>query len=250
MRNLALIQQKFERSSLSYNKNAIAQREIADDLYRKICLCVRGRSLNKILEIGCGTGFLTQSVIALNPSVYYLNDINQHVEDLLQPILKESIYQVLLGDAEKQEFPYQLDLVISSSCFQWFRNLPFFLTQIGRHIKPSGFLIFSCFGPDNLKEIKAISGTGLFYPSLGEIIENLPSSYELVFAEEKHIKLKFDTPYEVLKHLKYTGVNGGFSTVWTKSKFKDFCESYTKKFTQNNQVVLTYHPLYIGIKKR
>ena len=33
MRNLALIQQKFERSSLSYNKNAIAQREIADDLY-------------------------------------------------------------------------------------------------------------------------------------------------------------------------------------------------------------------------
>lgn len=249
MINTVLIQQKFEQSSFSYNKNAIAQKEIANYLYQKIDHYTKNKPLNRVLEIGCGTGLLTQSIANLNPDIYYLNDINQYVKNLIQPILKNTLHEILLGDAESQQFPYHLDMVVSSSCFQWLHNLPLFLNRISKHIKTDGFLFFSSFGQSNLKEVKSISGKGLIYPSLDDVIKISTPRYQLIFAEEKHIKLYFNTPYEVLKHLKNTGVNGGFNTVWTKSKLNDFCKSYQTRFSEHNQVTLTYHPLYIGLKK-
>lgn len=244
------LKKKFEQTSFSYNEYAIAQKKIAEHLHHLMSLYIQDKAWNKILEIGCGTGFLSQYIAQLNPSTYYLNDLNEYVEDLLRPILKEINYQVLVGDAEELQFPYHLDLVASSSCFQWFNDLLDFLNQIAQHIKEKGFLFFSSFGPDNLKEIRAITNRGLTYHSCSEIVELLPDCYELLFAKEEHLKLRFNCPYDVLKHLKYTGVNASFNTVWTKADFKNFCTQYSKYFTESAQVTLTYHPLYIGLKKR
>lgn len=249
MKEIQCIKQKFERSTLSYNRSAVAQKQIAQRLFQQIQHHMNTPQ-KRILEIGCGTGFLTQFIAQLNPSIYYLNDLNEQLEEVLQPQLKGLCYQIILGDAEQIEFPTQLDSVVSSSCVQWFRDLPRFLEQIANHICPGGHLFFSTFGPRNLQEIRAITQSGLPYFNTTELSALVPPNFELLFMEEEDIVLPFKSALDVLHHLKETGVNGGCRSRWTKSTLAAFCYQYEEQFKQQNNVPLTYHPIYIGLRKR
>lgn len=75
--------------------------------------------------------------------------------------------------------------------------------------------------------------------------------YKLLTAEESLIILKLDSPMDVLRHLKATGVTGVRYFQWNRKTIKDFTLSYKELYsTLEGQVTLTYHPIYLIAQKK
>lgn len=250
MINKQLITRRFSRAVESYNREAVAQRQIAhrmsDMLNRYL-----PRPCSRILEIGSGTGFLTRRLMdTLHPETLVLNDICQEMSTCFNDLLGSGRATFLAGDAETLSFPKGQDLIVSCSALQWFVFPEQFFERCNALLKHKGYFAFTTFGRDNLKEITSVTGSGLHYRSLEELKEALHIHYDIVSAREERISLSFDTPLNVLYHLKHTGVTAIRQQQWTKGDLQEFCDNYARLFSNGNSVTLTYHPIYIIAKKK
>lgn len=207
----------------------------------------------KVLEIGCGTGFVTELLAQkTSPAKYIAVDIIPEAETTVQRIFNnKSTAQFIQADASKlEEFPMHPDLFVSGATIQWIENLPVFFQKVAHCLSEDGIVAFSTFGPDNFKEIAAVEGVTLKYYTLADIEAMLHPHFHIVSsAEEEHTQY-FPTAIEVLKHIKQSGVNSVSSQPWTRNKLANFERSYTDNFTTPQGVSLTYNPQYIIAKKR
>lgn len=248
--NSGLIKKKFSKSIATYDDNALAQKQITEKLFALICEYLPGIP-NSLFEIGCGTGLLTRKMVSLFPDVnYYLNDINDNVEQALPAIFAGKNHTFIKGDAQIIDYP-KADLIISSSTIQWFNNLRLFVNKVGESLPDKGYLFISTFGKANLKEIRELTGSGLDYYTINELEGLFSEKFEILHISGEEISLKFTTPLQVLTHLRNTGVNAGSNGIFrSPGKFKLFCQAYKEKFSADNNVVLTYNPVYIALRKR
>lgn len=245
------IAQRFANACKSYNQEAVAQYRIAchlSELMKKFVPL----SPKSVLEIGCGTGQFSRLMLKqLRPKQALLNDLCPEMQPELADILSTGV-SFYPGDAEHLSLPTNQQLIASCSAVQWFTNIPLFLEKCYTVLAANGFLVFSTFGPDNMKEIKSLTGMALSYYSLEKWKQWLSPNYDLIHSEEEQIVLTFDNPVKVLYHLKQTGVTGiSSNTPWTKGKLDIFNQQYQEKYsTKDGKVQLTYHPIYFIVKKQ
>lgn len=242
---------RFSRALDSYDSQADAQRQISRKL-TGILSRHTGMHFQRALEIGCGTGGFTR---LLKESCvideWYLNDLCEGCREKVTELFSGYPPFFIAGNAEEIAFPGRFDLIASASAFQWMKEPILFLNKLAGMLSPSGTLLFNTFTPDNLPEIKQLTGKGLKYPTTGQLTEWLEEDFHLRHLREEEIVLTFNTPLDVLRHLKKTGVTATGDGSWTRGKQEDFCRNYTELFrTNNNQVRLTYRPLYVlAVKK-
>ncbi len=231
----SLVKKRFSKSFLTYEDNAIVQKQMAE----KLVDFLPKKEFGSILEIGCATGLLTkQAVLKLSFKNFTLNDIVEDAENYVKQILPTSDF--ILGDVEQIDFTKKYDLIISNACLQWCSDIEKTILKLSKCLNVGGTLAVSVFGKDNLKEINEIFNLQLKTVD----VSKLPNNTKVV---EEQTTLFFDSPIEVLRHLKLTGVNAVKEIKLTKSKLKDFEEKYIEKFAQKNRVQLTYNPVYIII---
>ncbi|MCI5219761.1 MAG: methyltransferase domain-containing protein [Candidatus Electrothrix sp. LOE2] len=210
----------------------------------------------RILEIGCCTGLLTGKLLNSGIKVrsLVLNDLMPDFVERLSKDLavgKRGVDEsgidelgFLPGDIEQISLPGPFDLIISSSTFHWLDDLEQTLEKLLAALHPGGILAFSLYGPDNLPEIKELTGVGLDYLSFSKITSMLEKRCLLEeYHQEKEIFL-FPEPRDVLNHLRKTGVNSIIRKPWTRQELDFFCREYTKRFQVDQTVRLTYNPLY------
>ena len=149
------------------------------------------------------------------------------------------------------DFPEKTDLITSCSTLQWFNDPKEFFARCHRFLSEDGYLAFSTFGTENMREIRTLTGHGLDYLPIEALKELLAPHFETVYAEEEIVSLPFSTPLQVLQHLKETGVTGTEKKVWTRGRLQTFCNSYTEQFRrEDGNVTLTYHPIYIVTRRK
>ena len=235
----SLVKKRFKKSLKTYDENAIVQKKMAKEL---ISLLPK-KEYNKIFEIGCATGILTKEIEdkLIFPQLY-LNDIVEESKKYVQEIYKECNF--IAGDIENIDLNKKYNLIISNACLQWCSNIEDTLSKLINALDDGGILAISIFGEDNLKEIKSIFNIGNEISSISSM-ENFLNTQKIIIKKEDKIKINFETPMEVLKHLKYTGTNAIKEIKLTKTKLKDFEQKYKENYTQNNKVYLTYNPIYI-----
>lgn len=249
-----LVKNCFNKNFETYHEKAVVQQEIALKL-TKMLGNLGVKSINNALEIGCGTGFLTQRMLTdIGVSHYYLNDLAEVAYSENVAILnagKEQEFVYVPGDAEKISLPKKMDAVVSTSTIQWFNELPRFFEKVSMALDKEGIFAFSTFGPHNFKEIKEVSNIGLSYKSLYELEQLLNPSFDILEVKEWLVTKEFSSPIEVLRHMKLTGVTGLKKSFFGKEKLQAFINTYQKCFSNEDQSVnLTYNPIIIIAKKK
>ena len=242
------VQKSFVKSIETYRKHAIVQEAIASRLINEL-LRIKSGHFQNVLEIGCGPAVLTEKFFNhFRADKYHANDIVLEYQEVLQRI--DSSIHFFGGDIENMELPSNLDLVISSSTFQWFSDLEAFLSKVYDVLSSDSLLVFSSFGPDNYREIRDVEGKGLNYLSFGKHERLLSDKFEIIWSDRETITRYFSNPLGVLKHMKQTGVNGIPGKAWTKSDLKRFEEDYADLFGTELGVPLTYQPIYFIAKPK
>ena len=241
----ALIRKRFSRALDTYSDAADIQTRMADKLCSMIAAC--RTQFPNVLEIGAGTGLLTDR---LDRMIHWEHRI---VNDLAEECSRSHSHRnktvFLSGDAETMDWGGRtFDLICSNAVFQWLTDLPAFLKRLRSVSKPGGLLAFSTFGPDNLKELTALTGHGLHYYSVEELTAMLEQSgFQIHSAEvENHIR-KFADPLDILKEMRRTGVNASAGQVWwTPRKLAEFRKEYRNRFGDAaGEVSLNWNPVYI-----
>jgi len=225
-----LIKSKFQKSILTYSDNAPIQKQIA----HKLASYIQGEYDN-VLEIGSYSGFLTQEIIKKvnfkNYSALDIVDSFDFIKDLSSKI------RFIKGDIEDIELNSKFDLIVSSSTLQWCEDFSGVIKKIQSYLNEDGKLAIAIFGNKNLFEIKETFDVSLNYPDISEVKKYF-SDNAIIFEEIQTIE--FQNPAELLRHLKYTGVNA-FNHNYTYSKIKENMRLLDKKYKNK----LTYNPLYI-----
>lgn len=240
--NKKLIAKRFEKNLKTYNENAKIQKQMAE----KLVQFLDKEEYDNILEIGCGTGMLTEIIKQkIEYKNYTANDIVSKCEDYIKSIDKNIHFSA--GDIEEcvKVSEKKYDLIISNASFQWIDNLKEFIEILYKKLNPQGCLIFSTFGIENFREIYHVQGKRLPYYTTSELREIL-QSYNPVIEEEIRI-LAFRNPKDVLKHIQNTGVNALSEESWTKTDLINFENGYNNFCS--GQTTLTYNPIYIKFLK-
>ena len=231
MLNKSLIKNKFSKSLYSYDKNAIVQRLMAEFLINKI----KNNKFNKILEIGSYTGILTKIAIRnFSFERYVALDIVDSSSCIRGLSSKIDFVQSDIEDFITDE---KFDLIISSASLQWVNHFEKLCKKIYHLLSYNGSFALSLFGVENLKEIKEVFDVGLKYYSV-EQLRQIFKDCEITSAIHK---IKFNSSLDVLKHLKYTGVNSVTDKKFSYKEIKSGLNLIESKFDNT----LTYNPIYI-----
>lgn len=247
----AEIKHRFQKSMESYDENAYAQKAI---------ICYLTGLLNtyaplesgRILEAGCGTGLLTRELTRIYKGCeLYINDLVEAMCFKAAGLCHLSPEHCIAGDIEQVEIKGRFDLIVSASTFQWLAYPAETFSRLAESLHPAGRLVFSTFGKDNYKELKLLTGYGLTYYSVDETMNLLAPFFDVIHAEESHCVLEFETPLEILHHIKQTGVNAVNSRhPWTRGKLEKFTREYADCFRTGTTYPLTYHPQYFVCRKK
>lgn len=239
--NKQLMQERFSKHLEDYNSNATVQKMMAEHLVKKLS-CIQ---YENVLELGCGTGFLTKEI---NKKIKYKNylavdivcDCKKYIEKIDKRI--NFINSDFENYIDKSDCKY--DLIVSNASLQWTDTFAEIMLNLKNMLNPQGELIFSTFGNENFKEIFSVTELKLNYHS--------KQDYEKIFKnleyESKTYVMNFKTPKEVLMHLKLTGVNSLEQKHWTKSNLKEFEKKYFELCS--GEPILTYNPVYIKYQNK
>lgn len=165
----AQVRRAFGRAAARYVEHAVLQREVGERLRERLDGYPEWAP-QRILDVGCGPG------VALAPLAQRFPDAQIVALDLALPMLKRGSGSLLSGGelepvahsesepdplfvcADAQALPLadaSVDLVHSSLCLQWCDDPGLALAEFARVLRPGGVLLFSTFGPDTLKELRA-----------------------------------------------------------------------------------------------
>jgi malonyl-CoA O-methyltransferase len=147
------VRRAFGRAAANYAEHAALQAEVGERLRERLELAL-DFAPRRVLDVGCGPmagAALRQrygeaQVIAL---------------DLALPMLQRGTIEpgpAFLVCADAQALPLadaSIDLVHSNLCLQWCEDPGLAIAEFRRVLRPGGVLLFSTFGPDTLKELRA-----------------------------------------------------------------------------------------------
>ena len=152
----ASLREAFHRASAGYDRAAVLQARVRGELLERLEL-VR-TSPHVILDLGCGTGHAARelkrryrraTVIALDIAPGMLREAGRRSGLFAR-------FRRVCGDALRLPLrTASVDLLFSNLMLQWCDELDAVLAEMRRVLKPEGFLSFSSFGPDTLRELRA-----------------------------------------------------------------------------------------------
>lgn len=238
-RNIA---ERFSRSVDSYHAKAHVQELCAKEL---IAFAIEANHPNEILEIGCGTGFLTTELLRRYPnSQIEALDFAPKMIQFIQKRLTSNNLTVYLKDIWDFESDKKFDLIASSSTLQWINPLPTLFKKFYSMLKPlsSSGILFSVIVEGTFKELseikKAIATNKvetIVLPKVEWIREILDQAGFLIMLQsEKQFISRYDSAWEFLRDIHQIGVTGrniaGRTQLLTRTELQTLVNMYEARY--------------------
>ncbi|MED4079621.1 malonyl-ACP O-methyltransferase BioC [Halalkalibacterium halodurans] len=217
-----------------------------------------------ILDIGCGTGWLTRECLKSFPqaTIDAVDLSKQMLEVAEKNVSFHPNVQFIQGDIEKmvREKPSAktYDVIVANAVFQWLDKPTETVGQLRSWLKPNGLLLFSTFGPDTFyelhdsfllaaKQLRIIDERrGLDYLSKSEWKRILDGLFaELTIHEEKAIE-SYSTVEQFLHTVKKMGATYSQSSrPLSKRYYQLMKEIYEQRYRTEDSIPATYDCLYV-----
>ena len=154
----ARIREEFDQAASRYDRHAVLEQEVGSRLMER--LAFGRKNPERILDLGCGTGFFTRQlkrrypgsrVIGLDASLSMARQTRRRSGWFwpLSPLCADALLLPLAGQS--------LDLVFSNLAFQWCDDFTSLAAGLRRVLRPAGLLVFSSLGPDSLKQLRMLA---------------------------------------------------------------------------------------------
>jgi len=255
----AQVRATFERAAQSYDAVAVLQREVADRMIERLEL-VKFRP-ETILDAGCGTGYGARALARRYPHARIVGlDIAAAMAARAREKsgwwnrLARRRQRFVCGDAERLPLADgSVDMVVSNLTLQWCRPEQTF-AEFRRVLRPGGLLMFTTFGPDTLKELRAAWGAAdasvhvhafLDMHDLGDMLVRALLADPVMDVER--LTLTYKDALEVLRDLKQLGAHNVAQArargLTGKERFARFKVAY-EALAIDGRIPATYEVVY------
>lgn len=238
MRDKEIIKRNFSRCAKHYDRYCSIQNHSARKLIDKL----KKISFLKILDIGSGTGNYTRLLRKRFPNAKIKAlDISSEMVRIAKSKLAGKRVDFIVADAETLELDDKFDLISSNACFQWFEHLEEALVKYRDLLLKNGTILFSIFGPLTFFELngalrelfkKDITISSSNFIKKDRLEKILKKHFKEVYIQEQVLREGFNSLWELLNRIKYTGAKGdginnrGFGRL----KILDLEKIYKKEF--------------------
>lgn len=195
-----IISRNFSQSARDYDKHAVLQKEMAD----RLLSLLPEIDPRKILDIGCGTGYLTKKLADRFPKAEIIGiDIAPGMIEVAEK-QKRGNLSFRVGDGEETEGNNEYDLVISNASLQWMdvKKVFFCVAEI---LEQKGVFAFTTFGPKTLRELKECGFRVNDFPAVEELEKQLKPNFNNIFLASQIVRQTFKSIRDLIYHLKELG---------------------------------------------
>jgi len=250
------IENRFGEASASYNKYAEVQKESAGRLGKALAPWLGILPKGPILELGCGTGFLTQHLLQLLPQRHF------DVTDLSAKMLKECKKEMEASDnityytldAEETTPNRKYALIAHNFVAQWFQDPPYILEKHLDILEPGGLLLGAFPGENSFPQWKRVCQklgvpfTGNTLPNAEEMAVKLSLGPCKVDLHEEMITQSFDCSLDFFKMLQTIGAHTTFrSDKLNTQQFKELLRYWDS--SSPHHVHVDWHVIFLAVKK-
>jgi len=265
----------FSKNASNYDQYAHVQKKMRDILIEFMLQNNKDTlKVKNILEIGCGTGYLTCALTELFPSAHITAvDIAPGMITEIKSKLKNNSVDFICGDIEEMDLTNTYDIIISNATFQWFNHMPITMKKLYATLNANGMLCFSTFGKytfhelnecfDKTKQAMSIKGPispGQSFYNLNELatlcedaVRNEINDNEIVVQSKEIFEYEyFNNCTDFFYSIKKVGANNSNkdSRRTSPAFIKKVINLYNENFRENNKVKATYHCLFYKMMKR
>jgi malonyl-CoA O-methyltransferase len=267
MLNKKLVRQHFDQHAFEYDRYAIIQRQMANQLMELLEQHFPQKKYSRILEIGCGTGILTEKLQKRwRSSQITAVDISEAMITQTKLKLGESAKAIrfIAEDAEELASRGSLigeyDLIISNATFQWFQQPAETVKSLLSNLQASGGIFaFSTFGPRTFYELhrsfhaaemllglKPVPHGQAFYPEAfwRSICSEALSTPSTFLWQQKEQAVFYPTVRDFLTSVKRVGAGNAMQSSGSQPQMRQLYKQmeayYSQHFSVDNSIQATY----------
>ena len=246
----------FNRASFTYDEYAYIQKQVAKDLLDKISH--HKVSPKVVVDLGCGTGLLTQQVAKRYPSAKIIGiDLAEDALAYARRFETET-KQLDFVCADAASMPLadkSVDLIVSNCMLHWCADINAVLSEIKRVLKPNGLCFLSFMGPSTLSELKDAWArvddkmhVHLFLDmhDVGDLLQKM--GFTNVVLERDDVAIRYKSLRKALLDLKMTGttnkMRGREKGLMGRAHFNRVVKALSLTSLDEGDVSLTYEVLY------
>ncbi|MBW0454626.1 MAG: methyltransferase domain-containing protein [Candidatus Kinetoplastibacterium crithidii] len=221
-----------------------------------------------ILDVGCGSGEninllrslykesnyigLDNCSALLDVSIKKFKTLKFFIKQLLT---REKIPSFIQSDMSSTTFDANsFDLIWSNLSIHWHPMVYHVFKEWYRIIRPNGLIMFSCFGPNTLKEVKLALNMAELNTKMIDFIDMhdfgdmlLDIGFESPVMSQETINLTYQTPQNLIKDIHNLGGNPSTerkSSLTSKKWMNNLYEQIEKQRNQSNSINLTIEIIY------
>ena len=150
------VRKSFDRASGEYEKSAVLQARVGDELLQRLHFF--NLKPDVVVDLGAGTGriagelkrrYRRAQVVALDIAPGMLHEARRHMSFFRR-------FERVCADVRQLPFAdASVDIAASNLMLQWCGDLDSAFREVRRVLKPDGLFAFTTFGPDTLRELRA-----------------------------------------------------------------------------------------------
>jgi len=199
------VNKEFSRFAQQYQQYNVIQTQVA----KKLVSSLKSSFYTQIVDMGCGTGTLYQTLLSQNIGFEYFLALDFSAEMLAEHPSHLKVKKIQMDFNHSEDFgKWKLgkgDILLSSSALQWSKDLDFTFSHIAKDAQNIHLALFTSGTFTTLHQSAGISSP--IYSAL-EIQTSLSKYYEASYEVENY-KLYFKSVIEMFRYIKKSGVSGG-----------------------------------------